>query len=82
MMSVPIVVYGHECVTSGGIDGSGSNAMSNGRALGSDGRCSIGSTVNFDEGRMYPAVESAGVRTEGRPFRMLLCAPILHIRLH
>ncbi len=61
-------------MTSGGMEGPGSNAMSrNGRALGSDGRCSIGSMVNFDEGRMYPDVECAGARTEGsRPLRMLL----------
>jgi hypothetical protein len=81
-MSVPIVAYGHACVISGGIDGSGSKAMSNGRALGSDGRWSIGSMANFEEGRMYPDVESVGARTNGRPLRMLLCAPILQIRLH
>ena len=27
-------------------------------------------------------MESAGVSTEGRPLRMLLCAPILQMRLH
>ena len=56
--------------------------MSNGRAFGSEGRWSIGSMANLEEGRMYPDVDSAGVRIEGRPFLMLLCAPILHIRLH
>ena len=60
VMSVPIVLCGHE-------DGSGSKTMSNGRALGSDGRWSIGSMTNFDEGMMYPDVESAGVRTVRYP---------------
>ena len=48
--------------------------MSNGRAFGSEGRWSIGSTANLEEGRMYPDLDNAGVRTEGRPFLMLLCA--------
>jgi hypothetical protein len=42
----------------------------------------MGSTANLDDGRMYPDVDNAGVRTEGSPFLMLLCAPILHMRLH
>lgn len=82
MMSAPIVVYGQQCVMCGGRDGSGSKDMSKGRAFGSDGRCSVGSMANCVVGRMYPDVDRAGVSTEGRQSRMLLCTPILQIRLH
>jgi hypothetical protein len=82
VMSAPTVVYGQQCVTCGGREGSGSKDMSKGRAFGSDGRCSVGSTANCVVGRMYPDVDRAGVSTEGRQSRMLLCTPILQIRLH
>jgi hypothetical protein len=82
VMSAPIVVYGQQCVTFGGREGSGAKDISKGRAFGSDGRCSVGSTANCVVGRMYPDVDRAGVRTDGRLPRMLLCTPILHIRLH
>ena len=50
VMSALIVVYGQACVMSVGMEGSGLNEMSNGRAFWSEGRCSIGSTWNFDVG--------------------------------
>ncbi len=40
VISAQIVVHGQACVTSGGIDGSGVKEILNGRALGSEGRCS------------------------------------------
>ncbi len=57
---------GHAWVTLGGRAGSGSKEMSNGPPLESDGRWSLGSTVNLEVGRRYPAEERAGVRMEGR----------------
>jgi hypothetical protein len=53
-------------VTLDGRAGSGSKAMSNGRALGPDGRWSMDLNVNLEVGRRLPVEERAGVRMEGR----------------
>ncbi len=50
VMSAPMEMYGQEWMTLGGSAGSGSNDMSKGRALGSNGRYSIGSVLNLEVG--------------------------------
>ena len=56
--------------------------MSKGRAWGSEGRQSCGSTSMVELDRMKPAVARAGVRARAKPSRIKLWAPILQMRVH
>ena len=68
--------------TLGGTAGEGSKEKSKGRAWGSDGRQSFGSTSTVELGRMKPAVARTGVTARANPSRRKLWAPILQMRTH
>ena len=51
---------------------SGSKEMSNGRALGSERKCRVGSVTHVDDGRMYPADASAEGSEVASPSRTML----------
>ncbi len=82
VMLATVVVYAQAWLMDGGRAGPGWNARSNGHALGSEGRYSMGSMSKVEVGCKYPAVERAGVSIKAKPLRMELCTCILLINLH